>query len=126
MDTTMMSKLSKRYPRISNCAVEPAEGQITLYKDLVKSKTDDLQSIAFDWRKQGLDEFRKERVERGDTTKFHFISSIHSIYYADDLEDSLRWLYDQLEDGGMMLIITVSGTVRVLVLLSSHEKKYRP
>ncbi|XP_072024607.1 histamine N-methyltransferase B-like [Amphiura filiformis] len=108
MDTKMMCKLRNRYPLISNIAVEPAAGQIKLYQNLATKMAVKLNGITTDWRKQGLDEFRRAKVESGDTTKYHFISSIHSLYYVDDMEDTVKWLYEQLEDGGMMLIITVS------------------
>ncbi|XP_072017845.1 histamine N-methyltransferase-like [Amphiura filiformis] len=121
LDTKMMCKLRNRYPCIKNIAVEPAAGQIKLYKELVTTMADKLDGITIDWRKQGLDEFRKAKVARGDTTKYHFISAIHSLYYVDDMEDSLKWLYEQLEDGGMMLIITLSDDSGVWRLRNRYK-----
>ncbi|XP_072024614.1 histamine N-methyltransferase B-like [Amphiura filiformis] len=105
----MMCKLRNRYPLISNIAVEPAAGQIKLYQELVNKMAENLSGVTTYWRKQGLEEFRRAKVESGDTTKYHFISAIHSLYFVDaDMEDTVKWLYEQLEDGGMMLIITIS------------------
>ena len=101
----MLTKLMQRYPRINNCVVEPAEDQIVQYKALAQSRAHELQGVSFDWRQQTTDQF----TEAGDATKFHFISAIHSIYYVDDVDSSLMYLYDRLEPGGTMLVITVSG-----------------
>lgn len=108
IDSKMMTKLLKRYPRINNCVVEPADGQVQRYQDRVQQLGDELKGVTYEWKKQTIDQFRKAREESGTTTKYHFISAVHSLYYADDVEDTQTWLYDQLEEGGMLLIITVS------------------
>ncbi|XP_071785311.1 histamine N-methyltransferase-like [Asterias amurensis] len=105
MDSKMLSMLLQKYPRITNRVVEPAVDQIVQYKALVQSKGHELQGVNFDWRQQTLDQYRE--ADR-DGAKFHFINAVHSMYYAEDVDSSLMYLYDLLEPGGKLLIITIS------------------
>ncbi|XP_038068305.1 histamine N-methyltransferase A-like [Patiria miniata] len=104
MDMKMLTKLLRRFPLINNRVVEPAMDQLVKYKALAQSKAHDLHGVICDWRQQTIDQYEKA----GDSRQFHFISSIHSIYYADDVYRSLMYLYDRLEPGGILLVVTVS------------------
>ena len=48
--------------------------------------------------------------------KFHFISAVHSLYYVDEPESAVSFLYDQLEDGGKLLIVMQDGKKDVILL----------
>ena len=102
----MLAMLLQKYPRITNCVVEPAVDQIVQYKALVQSKGRELQGVNFDWRQQTMDQYREAD---SDGAKFHFINAVHSMYYVEDLDSSLTYMYDLLEPGGKLLIITISG-----------------
>ena len=105
MDCKLLIILLQQFPRINNRVVEPAPDQLVHYKALVQSKAQELHGVSCDWRQQTIDQYEKA----GDLTKFHFISAVHSIYYVDDVEGSLMYLYNHLEPGGIMLVIIISG-----------------
>ena len=81
--------------------------------------------MTYDWRTQTMEEYQNTAGNQG--SKFHFISSVHSIYYVPDLQASLKDLYDRLESKGMMLIVAGSGTVttvahgRNFTISSDHQ-----
>ena len=105
MDCKLLIILLQQFPRINNRVVEPAPDQLVQYKALVQSKAHELHGVSCDWRQQTIEEYE----QAGDLTKFHFISAVHSIYYVDDVEGSLMYLYNHLEPGGIMLVIIISG-----------------
>ncbi|XP_033626769.1 histamine N-methyltransferase-like [Asterias rubens] len=105
VDYPFLTALLKKYPIITNRVVEPAEDQIIKYKALVQSKGHELQGVKFDWRQQTLEQYRDTD---GVGTKFHFISTIHSMYHVEDVDSSLMYLYDLLEPGGKLLVIILS------------------
>ncbi|XP_022103974.1 histamine N-methyltransferase-like [Acanthaster planci] len=96
----MLIKLLQHFPRINIRAVEPLQEQLVKYQALTKSKTSDLRGVNFEWRQQTIEEY--EKVE--EPTKFHFIVAVHSVYYFDNLEDSLMYLHSILEPGGVIFI----------------------
>ncbi|XP_038068314.1 histamine N-methyltransferase A-like [Patiria miniata] len=104
MDVQMLTKLLRRFPLINNRVVEPAMDQLVKYKALAQSKANDLHGVTCDWRQQTIAQYEKA----GDSKKFHFISSIHSIYYVGDVDRCMMYLYDRLEPGGVLLVITYS------------------
>ncbi|XP_038056921.1 histamine N-methyltransferase-like [Patiria miniata] len=100
MDVTMLTKLLQRFPLINNRVVEPAEGQIAMYKALVQSKAHELHGVNCDWRRQTIDQYEKA----GDLTKFHFVHAVQSLYYVEDPDRSLMYLYNLVEPGGVLLV----------------------
>ncbi len=107
LESEMLPMLLRGYPRINNRVLEPAEDQMMKYKAMAQSKRHELQGVKFDWRQQTLEQYRDTD---GDGTKFHFISSIDSLYYVGDLDSSLMYLYDLLEPGGKLIVVITSGT----------------
>ena len=101
----VLDKLSQRFARISVRVVEPLEEQLVKYKGLVKSKARELQGVHFDWRQQTLEQYEKA----GDQTTFHLMSAVHSVYYLEDLQSSLMYLYNHLTPGGMMVLVINAG-----------------
>ncbi|XP_022087934.1 histamine N-methyltransferase A-like isoform X1 [Acanthaster planci] len=86
--------------------VEPAAEMVNKYKEHVADQASELPNVAYDWRVQTLEDFQATPTNHD--ARFHFISSVHSIYYVPDLKTSLKDLYDRLEPGGIMLIVVVS------------------
>eukprot|EP00057_Strongylocentrotus_purpuratus_P032196 XP_786900.1 PREDICTED: histamine N-methyltransferase A [Strongylocentrotus purpuratus] len=106
MDSAMAASLKARFKSVRNVVLEPAAKQLEKYRSLVKSNKSDFEGIEFDLRQLGIDEYRSQEGDK--PRKYHFISAIHSIYYAEDHKDTIRYLYDCLEEGGILLIIVVS------------------
>ncbi|XP_022080516.1 histamine N-methyltransferase-like [Acanthaster planci] len=105
MDLKMLTKLLPRFPLINNRVVEPSQDQLLKYKALAQTRAQELQGVVnFDWRQQTIDQYE----QTGDSRKYHFISSVHSIYYAKDIDSSLMTLYNSLESGGVMMVVTIS------------------
>lgn len=107
MDSAMAASLKARFKSVRNVVLEPAAKQLEKYRSLVKSNKSDFDGIEFDLRQLGIDEYRSQEGDQ--PRKYHFISTIHSLYYAEDHKDTIRYLYDCLEEGGILLIIVVSG-----------------
>ncbi|XP_033637198.1 histamine N-methyltransferase-like [Asterias rubens] len=86
--------------------VEPAVDMVYRYKTRVVKDTAQLTDISYDWRAETLDAY----LENGenDGAKFHFISALHSIYYASDMQAAIKDLYGRLEDGGILLMVVIS------------------
>ena len=95
--------------RVNATVVEPVPDMVSLFKARIAAdETSHQQDMSYAWKTQTLDEFRGE-IAGKDEVKFHFISSVHSIYYVPDLEATMKDLYDRLEPGGVMMVIVVSG-----------------
>ncbi|XP_038068249.1 histamine N-methyltransferase-like isoform X2 [Patiria miniata] len=113
-DCIMLERLLKQFSRINNRVVEPLAEFLDLYKSLVSSKAHQLHGVECDWRQQTIGQYQKA----GDSSKFHFISAVHSIYYiAGDVDSGLMDLYNRLEPGGVMLVILNSDTCKFSRLL---------
>ncbi|XP_038066471.1 histamine N-methyltransferase-like [Patiria miniata] len=121
MDSPVLNMLSKRFPRINKCVVEPNPRFLDQYKARAQSEVHELQGLYYEWRQQTIQQYEKA----GDSAKFHFISAIHSIYYVD--ESSLMYLYDRLEPGGIMLVVLrsdKSGHARFWNRLQSFRHRF--
>ncbi|XP_022080437.1 histamine N-methyltransferase-like [Acanthaster planci] len=104
MDCKMLEKLSKRFPRIDNRVVEPSQELVDKYQALVQSKAGDLQGVKCDWRHETIEQYE----EAGNLTKFHVISAVHSMYYVDNFDSTLMYLYNCLVPGGVLATILLS------------------
>ncbi|XP_038048489.1 histamine N-methyltransferase-like [Patiria miniata] len=93
-----------QYKNFHVTVVEPAVDMVDKYKARVSADASQQQGMTYDWKTQTLDGY----TEGNKATKFHFISSLHSIYYAEDLQASLKNLFCRLEPGGMMLVVVIS------------------
>ena len=106
----MAALIRTRFKAVRNTVVDPTAKQLELYQSLVQRRKDDFEGIEFDFRQQTIDQYRDhEKEEDTEPTKYHFISAIHSLYYAEDYADTVRYLYNCLEEGGVLLIVCVSG-----------------
>ncbi|XP_038075164.1 histamine N-methyltransferase-like [Patiria miniata] len=103
-DCVMLEQLKKRFSLVNNRVVEPSDKMLVQYKALAQYKTHELQGVECDFRQQTLEQYQKA----GDATKFHFISAVHCMYYLDDYDSSLEYLYNCLIPGGAILVILKS------------------
>ncbi|XP_038068304.1 histamine N-methyltransferase-like [Patiria miniata] len=101
MDCLMLEQLKKRFPLINNRVVEPSLKMLVQYKAFAQAKAHQLHGVKFDFRQQTIEQYQ----EAGDGTKFHFISAVHSMYYVDNFDSSVMYLYDLLIPGGALLVI---------------------
>eukprot|EP00057_Strongylocentrotus_purpuratus_P033764 XP_792696.1 PREDICTED: histamine N-methyltransferase [Strongylocentrotus purpuratus] len=106
MDSKMAASIKTRFKSVRNVVVEPGEKQLEKYRSLVESKKSEFEGIEFDHRQLSIDEYRA--LEGNHSSKYHFINAIQSLYYADDFNDTIRYLYDCLEEGGILLITIIS------------------
>ncbi|XP_041481066.1 histamine N-methyltransferase B-like [Lytechinus variegatus] len=106
MDRKMAASINAHFKSVRNVVVEPAKRQLEIYHSALEETKSEFSGIDFDLRQMVFDKYREQEGKR--PPKYHFISAIQSIYYIDDINDTLRYLYDCLEDGGVMLITTLS------------------
>ncbi|CAH1263435.1 HNMT [Branchiostoma lanceolatum] len=106
VDSALLKKLLQRHNSVYNRVVEPSEEMIELYKTGVSEDTS-LGAVKFDWRQQTAEEYFQTKHPKD--TKFHLIHAIHVLYHVDDLHATLRDMWEQLADGGYMLIAIKSG-----------------
>eukprot|EP00058_Branchiostoma_floridae_P007113 XP_002592601.1 hypothetical protein BRAFLDRAFT_68924 [Branchiostoma floridae] len=59
-----------------------------------------LGAVKFDWRQQTAEEYFQTKEE----TKFNLIHAIHVLYNVEDHDATLRNMWEQLVDGGNMMI----------------------
>ncbi|XP_072169626.1 LOW QUALITY PROTEIN: histamine N-methyltransferase A-like [Diadema setosum] len=110
MDSRMATKIRARFKAVHNTVIEPAASQLDMYRKLISSGKEEFAGIDFDLHQDTLDGYRRKLNETGVYPKYHFISAIHSVYYVDDLNDTIRYLHECLEDGGMLFIVVISDT----------------
>ncbi|XP_070561801.1 histamine N-methyltransferase-like [Ptychodera flava] len=123
-DLRMISHLLKLFPRIHNIVVEPTANLVEKYRSLMKANQHLIKGVETEWREQTLEDFQSSV---GSSLSYHFISAIHSLYYVDDYRARLRYLYDLLEEGGVMLIVINtedSGMARLRKKLRQSQSDY--
>ncbi|XP_035693722.1 histamine N-methyltransferase-like isoform X1 [Branchiostoma floridae] len=99
VDSAILKKLLQRHNSVYNRVVEPSGEMIERYKTRVREDTS-LGAVNFDWRQQTAEEY----VQTKDDTKFHLIHAVHVLYHVEDLDATLRNMWEQLADGGYMFI----------------------
>ncbi|XP_066280277.1 histamine N-methyltransferase-like [Branchiostoma lanceolatum] len=95
----MLKKLLHRHNSVYNRVVEPSGEMLGRYKALVREDTS-LGAVKFDWRQQTTEEYFQTR---GDT-KFHLVHAVHVMYYVEDIQTTLRNMWEQVADDGYMLV----------------------
>ena len=96
--------MSRDFGHLTVVAVEPTDKANDMNQAIMTTK--ELKDVQFSWAKEKLDDFRSG--PHGGQ-KHHVISTIHSLYYMSDLEDSLNYLLSALEEGGILIVCLVSG-----------------
>ncbi|XP_072046712.1 histamine N-methyltransferase-like [Amphiura filiformis] len=106
-ETLQLKKLKTKFSRLSATVIEPNVKRISKYQDMVRQKGSDITGIEYEWHNQTFHEFVTSMEAE---QKYHFISIVHAIYYyAGDLEETVKKLYNLLEPGGMIFLVAVAG-----------------
>ena len=72
----------------------------------------EFNDVDFTWEHRTFDSYRVRAQAVSDTApKFDFINAFDSLYYVDDLEVAMEYLYKHLAPGGMLLIRLISGKI---------------
>ncbi|CAH1232570.1 HNMT [Branchiostoma lanceolatum] len=98
-DRVILKRLLQHHDSVYNRVVEPSETMIKKYKALAREDTS-LGAVKFDWRQQTAEEYFQTK----DDTKFHLIHASHVLYYVEDPVATLRNMWEQLADGGYILL----------------------
>ncbi|XP_072164371.1 histamine N-methyltransferase-like [Diadema setosum] len=105
MDEIIIEKLRLYFGKVRYTAVEPGK-VIEQFEHRVHNSID-LKATEFSWKNMTYEDFCRSETKH--SRKFTFISLIHSAYYFDDIQESLRSLMGSLEKGGALLIIVNRG-----------------
>ncbi|KAI8484312.1 cytochrome P450 2 sub U member 1 [Branchiostoma belcheri] len=99
IDSAILKKLLQRHNSVYNRIVEPSGEMIGRYKALVRDDTS-LGAVKCDWRQQTAEEYFQTK---GDT-KFHLVHGVHVLYNVEDMHATLRNMWEQVTDGGYMMV----------------------
>ncbi|CAH1277304.1 HNMT [Branchiostoma lanceolatum] len=99
IDCVILKKLLQRHSGVYNRVIEPSKDMIEQYKALLGKDTG-LRSVKFDWRQQTAEEYFQAKAD----TQFNLIHAMHALYYVEDINAALRNMWEQLADGGYMLV----------------------
>ncbi|XP_072044375.1 histamine N-methyltransferase-like [Amphiura filiformis] len=91
---------------IHQCLLEPNRRLAEQHQK--NTQESNWKEVIYDWREETLEEYMEGVKESGTVVKYHFISAIHSLFYMTNPEETLGFLYDQLEDNGILLIVMAS------------------
>lgn len=108
LERHVLKQILQKFPRISHHVVEPSAEMASKYKNLISSSGTELQGVDYHWYPQLLEDFKKEREQSGDETKFNFISAVDSLYYVDDIGKWLDYLYSLLDEGGVLMVVLLA------------------
>ncbi|XP_072044324.1 histamine N-methyltransferase-like isoform X2 [Amphiura filiformis] len=88
------------FDEVHQCILEPNKDMINQHKANVSQN--ELKGVTYEWREQRLEEFMTSQKE---DEKYHFITAIHSLYHVHNLDEALGFLYDKLEENGILLMV---------------------
>ena len=113
LEYTILQTLLSNFPRINHCAVEPSASLHGEYKDSIVGKPEFIH-VDFTWEHRTFDSYRVRAQAVSDTAQqFDFINAFDSLYYVDDLQVAMEFLYKHLSPGGMLLIRLISGKIKL-------------
>ncbi|XP_063963395.1 histamine N-methyltransferase-like [Lytechinus pictus] len=127
VDSCMLEQLVARYPRIHYTVVEPANEPLEEFKSLIDESRPKFDGVEFEWHNETFDEFQKLEEEKAKSTgadkeRFHLIHAIHSLYYANDLQQAHTYLRDRLVKQGALLVILLSEEAGIYRVWDRHPK----
>ena len=102
-----MSHFQAQFDQVYQRLVEPNKLHVQQHKSNVSKMI--MPGVTYDWREQTLEDYMESVTGAGKDVKFHFISSIHSVYHFSNPTKLLKFLLDQLEENGVLLLIIASG-----------------
>ncbi|XP_072043400.1 histamine N-methyltransferase-like [Amphiura filiformis] len=94
-----LSHIEGDFAQIHQSLVEP--NRLLAEQHKKNTQQTNKKNVTYDWNVQTLEEYMEEM--KG--FKYHLISAIHSLYHMTNPEESLGFLYDQLEENGNLLIV---------------------
>ncbi|XP_071953498.1 histamine N-methyltransferase-like [Antedon mediterranea] len=106
IESLYIKRLSNHFQAVENTVVEPNAGAVAEYKSL--TVRNDWKNVEYSWFIGTFQQFRVKVA--GNDKKYHHISAIDSVYYLENLADDILFMYDILENGGIMMIMVLSGT----------------
>ncbi|XP_063954125.1 histamine N-methyltransferase B-like [Lytechinus pictus] len=104
----ILKSLQTFYASISSVSVDPNESMVQTFKDRVASlNVDKKPSITT----QSVNGFLFEFMTTSPLArnKYHLITSIHSLYYTDDLQTTFSQLTSMMKDNGLIIIVCTKG-----------------
>nr|XP_054752814.1 histamine N-methyltransferase B-like [Lytechinus pictus] len=104
----ILKSLQTFYTSISSVSVDPNESMVQTFKDRVASlNVDKKPSITT----QSFNGFLFEFMTTSPLArnKYHLITSIHSLYYTDDLQTTFSQLTSMMKDNGLIIIVCTKG-----------------
>ncbi|XP_072177245.1 histamine N-methyltransferase-like [Diadema setosum] len=100
-ELNILQRLQSYYKRITQVVVEPNGMMLQAFKDKVRN-FDLSKSVVTEVFHGTQQDFIRKR--RHDDVKFNLITSVHSLYYVDDLEKTLEQLLGMLKPHGILLV----------------------
>ncbi|PIK44056.1 putative histamine N-methyltransferase [Apostichopus japonicus] len=108
MDCKLISCILRKFPDVCSTIVEPMLSYIDRFKE--NAAEESLLSVEWDWNQTMWQQYYDDLTLTDiPSTKFHFVSSIHSLYYIPNLEKTIKEFLACLEDGGILLLILSAG-----------------
>ncbi|XP_041471457.1 histamine N-methyltransferase B-like [Lytechinus variegatus] len=104
----ILKSLQTCYASISSVSVDPNESMVQTFKDRVASlNVDNKPPITFQAFNGSLTEFATTSTLA--RTKYHLITSIHSLYYTADLQTTFSQLTSMMKDDGFIIVVCKKG-----------------
>ncbi|XP_041472830.1 histamine N-methyltransferase B-like [Lytechinus variegatus] len=104
----ILKSLQSFYASISSVSVDPNESMVQTFKDRVASlNVDNKPPITFQSFNGSLTEFATTSTLA--RTKYHLITSIHSLYYTADLQTTFSQLTSMMKDDGFIIVVCKKG-----------------
>ncbi|KAJ8040241.1 Histamine N-methyltransferase [Holothuria leucospilota] len=123
LDCVNIRRMLTHFSHIDNTVVEPSIEAIQAYKSLISQRSP--EHVTSLWHKETFQQYWRRRQSIGATNKFHFISAVHSLYYADKDGKSLGYLIDLLEKDGVMFIVIQNENSGLINLFSEFAEYFR-
>ncbi|XP_072045861.1 histamine N-methyltransferase-like [Amphiura filiformis] len=121
-ETLQLKKLKTKFSQISATVIEPNTKRLSKYQDMVHQKSSDIAGIEYSWHNQPFHELVTS-METGQ--KYHFISILHAIYYyAGELEETVKKLYNLLQPGGIIFLVAITGYSGMGLLMRTFPHLY--
>ncbi|XP_071854292.1 histamine N-methyltransferase-like isoform X1 [Apostichopus japonicus] len=103
MDCKLISCILRKFPDVCSTIVEPMQSHIDRFKE--NAAEESLLSVEWDWNQTTWQQYYDDLTLTDiPSTKFHFVSSIHSLYHIPNLEKTIKEFLACLEDGGILLL----------------------
>ncbi|XP_077990960.1 histamine N-methyltransferase A-like [Glandiceps talaboti] len=110
-DIKLLIQLRKEYPKIKATIIEPIGDMITEFKKKIIKVGSDLEDVEFVWKNMAMEEYMTSDTKNQD---FHCILLVGVTSYFEDLEGTMKHLYN---------VLTTTGTIAIV---NSSEKSVFP